>query len=57
MVWQISGKLDLAPSSMALAAIERELAPATARDLRLRQVLSTVADKYDYCIDWARRRL
>ena len=50
IVWQISAKLDLAPSAMDLAAIERALAGAPDRDQRLRQVLSTVADRYDYCI-------
>jgi len=50
IVWQISRNLDLAPSTMALAGIEQELANAPDRDRRLAQVLSTVADNYDFCI-------
>lgn len=50
ITWQISRCLDLAPSSMALAGIEAQLAPASDKDRRLAQVLSTVADRYDFCI-------
>lgn len=50
ITWQISRFLDLAPSSMALAGIEAQLASASDKDRRLAQVLSTVADRYDFCI-------
>jgi len=50
IVWQISRNLDLAPSTMALAGIEQELAAAPDKDRRLVQVLSTVADRYEYCV-------
>ena len=50
LVWQVSRNLDLAPSSMALAGIEQRLATAPDRDRRLSQVLSTVQDRYDFCI-------
>jgi chromosome partitioning protein len=50
VVWQISRNFDLAPSTMALAALEQELAPAPDRDRRLMQVLSTVGHQYDFCI-------
>ncbi|MEM1107659.1 MAG: AAA family ATPase [Planctomycetota bacterium] len=50
VTWQISRGLDLAPSSMDLAAMEQQLAAAPDKDRRLVQVLSTVQDKYDFCI-------
>lgn len=50
IVWQISRCLDLAPSTMELAGIEQELVTAPDKDRRLAQVLSTVADHYDYCV-------
>ncbi|MEL7087917.1 MAG: AAA family ATPase, partial [Planctomycetota bacterium] len=50
VTWQISRGLDLAPSSMSLAMMEQQLAVAPDKDRRLVQVLSTVQDKYDYCI-------
>ena len=50
VVWQIARNFDLAPSTMALAGIEQQLASAPDRDRRLAQLLSTVQDKYDYCI-------
>lgn len=50
MVWQISRHLDLAPSNMALAGIEQELTGASDRDRRLAQVLSTVSNRYNFCI-------
>ena len=49
-VWQITRHLDLAPSTMALAGIEQELAQQPNKDRRLAQVLSTVRDQYDFCI-------
>jgi len=50
VTWQISRGLDLAPSSMELATMEQQLASAPDKDRRLVQVLSTVQDKYDFCI-------
>ncbi|WP_432798354.1 AAA family ATPase [Poriferisphaera sp. WC338] len=50
IVWQIARNFDLAPSTMALAGIEQQLATAPDRDRRLAQVLSTVQDTYEYCI-------
>lgn len=50
VVWQISRKLDLAPSTMALAGVEQEMASASDKDRRLVQVLATVADRYEFCI-------
>lgn len=50
IVWQISKNLDLAPSTMRLAAIEQELAGSPDKDRRLSQILSTVSDEYDICI-------
>jgi len=50
IVWQIARNLDLAPSTMALAGIEQELAMQPDKDRRLMHVLSTVRDQYDFCI-------
>ena len=50
IVWQIARNLDLAPSTMALAGIEQELAVQPDKDRRLMHVLSTVRDHYDFCI-------
>jgi len=50
IVWQVARHLDLAPSGISLAAIEQELAGAPDRDRRLTQVLSTVQDRYEFCI-------
>ncbi|MEE9403526.1 MAG: AAA family ATPase [Algisphaera sp.] len=50
VTWQISRGLDLAPSSMALAGIEQQLANAPDKDRRLEQILHTVRDTYDLCI-------
>ncbi len=50
IVWQVSRNLDLAPCTMALAALEQELSLAPDKDRRLMQVLSTVADQYEYCV-------
>ncbi len=49
-VWQISRSLDLSPSTMSLAGIEAELSTAPDKDRRLAQLLSTVADQYEFCI-------
>lgn len=50
ITWQISRKLDLAPSAMNLAMVEAELSNAPDKDRRLAQVLGTVADDYEFCI-------
>jgi chromosome partitioning protein len=50
IIWQISRTLDLAPSTMALAGIQHELSNAPDKDRRLVQVLSTVADTYEFCV-------
>lgn len=50
ITWQISRNLDLAPSTVALAGVEPQLANAPDRDRRLAQVLATAADRYQYCI-------
>jgi chromosome partitioning protein len=47
LVWQINAKLDLAPCTVALAGIERKLAEAPDRDLRLARVLARFGKKYD----------
>ncbi len=50
IVWQVSRCFDLAPSTMALAGVEHELASMPDKDRRLAQVLSTVSDDYELCI-------
>jgi len=50
LTWQISGRLDLLPSTVALAGVERKLAPAPDRDLRLTKLLRRQGDRYDLCI-------
>jgi chromosome partitioning protein len=50
IVWQIARNFDLAPSTMALAALEQELSALPDKDRRLAQVLSTVADHYEFCV-------
>ena len=50
LVWQISRHLDLAPSTIGLAGIEQALSTAPDKDRRLQQILSTVADDYEYCV-------
>ena len=50
VIWQISRRLDLAPSTMALAGLEQELSLAPDKDRRLVQVLAAVRDRYDFCI-------
>ncbi len=50
VLWQISARLDLAPSNVALAAVEQRLGQAPDRDRRLSKVLARVADQYDCCV-------
>jgi len=47
LVWQINHKLDLAPCTVELAGIERQLAEAPDRDLRLARVLGRFGKTYD----------
>jgi len=50
VVWQISKNFDLAPSTVELAAFEQQMSGVAGRELRLKRLLQTVADKYDYCV-------
>jgi len=50
LVWQISARLDLAPSTVALTAVERQIVNAPDRDLRLTRALTGLAPSYDLCI-------
>lgn len=50
LLWQISSRLDLAPSTVALAAVEQRLSGAADRDRRLAKLLNRVAANYDFCI-------
>ena len=50
ITWQISRNFDLAPSAMALAGTEQRLATASDKDRRLAQVLSPMAERYDFCV-------
>ena len=50
ILWQISKRLDLAPGSVALAALERKLADADDRDLRLAKALRQVSADHDVCV-------
>ncbi|MFA9478420.1 AAA family ATPase [Phycisphaerales bacterium AB-hyl4] len=50
VTWQIARHLDLVPAKINLAGVEQLLATAPDKDRRLAQVLSTVQDKYDFCV-------
>ena len=50
LIWQISSTLDLIPSTVALAGVERKLGGEADRDLRLAKLLRRLADRYDICI-------
>ncbi|MEM6749705.1 MAG: AAA family ATPase [Planctomycetota bacterium] len=50
IVWQITRRLDLAPATVDLAAIEQRLGAAPDRDRRLAHVLSTAQHRYDFCV-------
>lgn len=50
LVWQISSTLELIPSTVALAKVERKLAGEPDRDLRLAKLLHRRAERYDICI-------
>ncbi|MDH3583527.1 MAG: AAA family ATPase [Phycisphaerae bacterium] len=50
ILWQISSNLDLAPSMVNLAAVERRLADAPDRDVRLKRLLQQADGEYDICL-------
>ena len=50
VTWQITGQLDLIPSSVSLAALEHKLAGAPDKDLRLAKFLTGVDNEYAVCI-------
>ncbi len=53
LFWRISRNLDLIPSSMKLAGLEAArggLAEAEDRDRRLTQALTSLQDRYDFCL-------
>ena len=50
VIWQIGKNFDLAPASLELAAFEQQFAGMPGREMRLKNVLDSVADKYDYCV-------
>lgn len=50
LLWQVNSRLDLAPSSVALAGVERQLADAPDRDRRLTRALAPLAERYDFCL-------
>ena len=50
LVWQVSGRLDLIPSTTQLAAVEHRLSAAPDRDLRLARALARLAPHYELCV-------
>ncbi len=50
IVWQIATDFDLAPSDLKLAAFEQTFAGRPGRENRLKQLLSTVAARYEWCV-------
>jgi chromosome partitioning protein len=50
ILWQISDRLELAPASIDLSALEQQMAGVPERESCLRNVLSEVEDDYDYAI-------
>jgi len=53
LLWSVSKRLELAPSTVALAGLEAArggLADKPDRDLRLAAALSQFADRFEYCI-------
>ncbi|MEX0741466.1 MAG: AAA family ATPase, partial [Phycisphaeraceae bacterium] len=50
VLWQISGRLDLAPATVTLAGVEARLVNAHDRDLRLAKLLQGAGDRYAFCI-------
>ncbi len=50
VTWQIATNLDLAPSTVSLAAFEQRFAGTPGREDRLRQILLATAEQYDITI-------
>lgn len=50
VVWQIATNFDLAPSNIALAALEPELHDLPGRQDRLSDALTRASLQYDYCV-------
>lgn len=50
ITWEISSRLELAPSRLDLAAFEPRMADAPDRDARLLMALHRVKDQYDFCV-------
>ena len=50
ITWQIGTNLDLAPSTIKLAAFEQRFAGAQGREMRLTRVLQAADDQYDIAI-------
>jgi chromosome partitioning protein len=50
ITWQIATNFDLAPATIALAALETELHGIPGRQDRLSDALARVAQDYDFCI-------
>lgn len=50
LIWQVSHRLDLIPSTTALAAAEHRLGAVPDRDLRLAKALARLDSRYDLCL-------
>ncbi len=50
LLWQVSRRLDLIPSTVSLARVERQLSDKPDRDVRLASVLRLYEGKYDFCL-------
>ena len=50
ILWQISERLELAPSNIDLAAFEQQMSGVADRENCLRKVLDEIQDEYDYVV-------
>ena len=50
VIWQITANFDLAPSKVNLAGFEPRMLDHPDRDVRLRTILESVADRYEYVV-------
>src|SRR5262245_49109415 len=50
ITWQISNNFDLIPSKLDLATLEQRLAGVPNREHRMRRILDTARDKYDFVL-------
>jgi chromosome partitioning protein len=50
ILWQISERLELAPSNIDLAAFEQQMTGVSDRENSLKKVLDEVQDEYDYVV-------